>query len=83
MEDDNIYSHVNGYINFLKSEKLGSNKRLYSFYEVAVYIETDLESDPHTRFDKGIDHICQQLERSPDDINVTKDIMIKKIVRTI
>ena len=44
---DNIYHHINKYNAFLKFEALGSHKREYSPYEIAVYVANDLQSDPH------------------------------------
>ena len=71
MEDDNIYSYILAYNSFLKFEELGPHKRTYSPYEIAVYISSDLEKDPNTRFEKGIDYVRQQLQRSPDGLTVS------------
>ena len=56
---------------------------MYSLYEIAVYISTDTEKDPNTRFEKVIDYVRQQLQQSPDGLNVSRDISIGKIAKTI
>ena len=83
IDNDNIYSYINSYNAFLEFESLGSNSRTYTPYEIAVYVADDLEKDPHRRFEKGIQHVRQKLERSPDGIIVPKDISISKIAKTI
>ena len=83
MDDDNIYKYVNAYNAFLKFEELGPSKRRYTPYEVAVSIANDLENEPHNRFEKGIDHVRQQLQRSTDGSTVPKSISINKIAKTI
>ena len=76
MDNNNIYKYVNAYNAFLKFEELGPSKRRYSPYEVAVSIANDLENEPHNRFEKGIDHVRQQLQRSIDGTAVPKSISI-------
>ena len=83
MDDDNIYTYISAYNAFLEFESLGSNSRNYTPHEITVYIADDLEKDPHKRFDKGISYVRQKLERSPDGVNVAKDISLAKIAKTI
>ena len=84
MPEDNIYIYIyiHSYNAFLKFEELGTNQRTYSPYEVAVNIITDLENNIHNRFEKGIDYVRNQLHRSPDDLQVSRDIIIGKIAKS-
>ena len=77
----NHFNNINQCNAFLKFEALGSHKREYSPYEIAAYVANDLEYDPHNRFKDGINHVRQQLERSPDGFIVSKDISINKIAK--
>lgn len=83
IDNDNIYSYINSYNAFLEFEKLGSNSRTYTPYEITVYVADDLENDIHRRFEKGITHVRLQLEKSLDGIFVPKDISITKIAKTM
>ena len=83
MEDNNIYSWVNVDKTFFTFEQLGTTSWSYNQYEITVYITSDSKSDPHNRFDKGIDHICHQLQLSQDGLSVPKGIEIGKFTKTI
>ena len=68
---------------FLELERLESNCRTYSPFEIAVYIADDLEKDPHKRVQKGISHVRMQLKYSRDGTTVPNNVGITKLSKTI
>jgi len=55
------------------------NNLVYTPYEIAVYITTDLEQDCYHRFDKGITHVWLKLKMSTDGVNTARDVTIGEI----
>ena len=45
MDDNIIHSYILAQNSFLKFEELGLNKRMYSPYEVVIYVVTNLVRD--------------------------------------
>lgn len=76
MTSNNIYAYVAHYYSFLKPEGLGTKLCTYTLYKQASYVASDMEQEPHKRFDKAVVCIRSQLEHSPDGYEVPRDITI-------